>query len=147
MVKPVNWSETELSIDFDTVEIDGNTMSLMIMYDNKIVWQEKKMPKGLLTWRHKIKLPNKVSLIVGNHNNRLNYTDNDGNLIPQSIKIKAIKMDNYPCNKYYQELNTILEKDEDGELILGDVLCANGRMDLQFNEPTAFHWLVKTQDI
>lgn len=141
----INWSKTNLSIDFETISVNQKTMSLIIVCDGKI-WTKKPMPEGITTWSQDIILPTKVSLIFGNRDKNSTLVDSHNNIIKNmSIIIKSIKLDNLPCWPHWTDSNCITEQDDTNELIISSTICENGKMDIIFDDTNSFSWLVKSK--
>ena len=139
------WSNTRLSIDLETVAVNDKTMSLQILYNNRICWQQKPLAEGFTTWSQDIVLPSTVTLVFGNRLEHSTIVDDQGKIIKNmSIIIKSIKLDNLPCWPYYLN-DLVTDSDSSDEIFLGPTICTNGKMDIIFNENSAFHWIVKTK--
>lgn len=139
------WSTAQLSIEFETESVNEKTMSLQILYNDRI-WQQKPMPEGTCVYTQEITLPAKISLIFSGRHGTTTLIDENNNIIKNMcILIKTIKLDGLPLWQFWPEFNVITECDESDDLILGSALVVNGRADLFFNEPTTFECILKSK--
>jgi hypothetical protein len=139
------WSTANLTIDFASTEVNGRSMGVCIVYNNQ-KWIFKSLNHGLHKWSHTIELPARVSLLFGGRHGVTTLVDQHNNIVSNmSVKINSICLDGLPCWDYWPEHAILAECDDSDQLIIGSTVCANSRVDLWFNEATAFDWVVKTK--
>lgn len=138
-------NHTCLSIDFESVAVNDQTMSLWIIYRDQ-VWRHGSMPEGSYTWTHNIELPARVSLIFGGRSDRATLVDSNNNIVKnQSCRINSVRFDGLPVWSLWTEHCVITELDDSDDVIIGATVCANGRVDLIFDQATAFECLVTSK--
>lgn len=134
-----------MSIDFESVAVNDQTMSLYIVYRDQ-VWKKCPMPEGSYTWTCDIELPARISLIFGGRSDMATVVDQDNNIVKnQSCRIQAIRFDGLPIWELWPEHCVITELDDSDDVIIGATVCANGRVDLVFDQPTTFACLVTSK--
>ena len=140
-------SESELAIDMQSIDLDRQTMSLDVIYDNKVVHSWNPLPPGDVNLCLTIDMPCTVSLIFGNKTPDSTHVDEQGHILRNlSVILEDLRLDGISAWPHWLDHGLRMIPTDGGESFNPSrTICHNGKINLVFDQSNAFFWLAKSK--